>query len=82
MPKYPECEKFYKIKDMSLMIGDFLAWLGSEKHVHLAHCEERRGYLSYYPYSTESLLAEFFNIDLDKLEKEKQEMLRELRGSK
>ena len=83
-----ECEKIIAVKDQSQSIGGFLEWLESQGihlatfHEHSEDCrsEHRRDYTCGYseahmqPYreSTEKLLARHFNIDLDKVEKEKQ----------
>lgn len=66
MSKYPESEKFHKVAEQSQICGEFLDWLQFEKRVHL-------------PNSIEKLLAEFFEIDLKKLEAEKREILVEVR---
>ncbi len=79
--KYPECEKMQGVKDKSQAIGEFLEWLNYEKHIILATAgdEENSGDLSMIHYSSEELLAEFFEIDLKKVEKEKQQILKEIR---
>lgn len=75
---FPEHEKLKLIKDKSQAIGEFLEWLGAEKGLHVAQwISEHR--LMPANYSTEKLLAEFFDIDLDKLEDEKRAMIEEQR---
>ncbi len=82
--KYPEHEKLEKIRDKSQLIGEFLEWLNEEQHLFI--CEEDTG--SYenafvlFSFSNEVLLARYFDIDLDKLEQEKRQMLKELRKEK
>jgi hypothetical protein len=76
---YPEHEKLKKIQDQSQICGEFLEWLNSEYEIVL--CQSRGKLDLYYPcsQSREKLLAEFFDIDLDKLETEKRQMLEEMR---
>lgn len=94
---YPEHERMHKIKDKSQAIGEFLEWLGGQhmavcqrhEHSHDNGCYEK-GKLecglyddTYYPIfeSIEKILARHFDIDLDKIEAEKQAMLASLRGA-
>lgn len=78
--KYPEHEKLNKIADKSQVIGEFLEYLQDEKRYLLCElvCETK-----YYPVhvSIQDLLADFFGIDQKKLEKEKREMLEEIRAA-
>lgn len=64
--KTPECDKLHKVKDESQNIGEFLDWLIEYHNVSL-------------PDSIVDLLAEYFNIDLEKVEEEKRTILDELR---
>ena len=77
-PLYPEHEKLLAIKDSSQVIGVFLDWL-SYKNFVIAEYPGGRGEL--YPITQDSskLLAEFFEIDERKLEKEKRAMLDAIR---
>ena len=93
--KYPECDKMKSVQPRSQLIGEFLEWLNQEKgvtlaklHEHNADCFNEDGERdcgmctqSFYPirYTIENLLAEFFEIDLEKVEREKRAMLKELR---
>lgn len=81
MSDYPEHEKLHKISDQSQAIGEFLDWLEDEKNVYLGYThiidtpwsdEER---FDLWHYNTQKLLAEFFDIDYDKLQAEKDIML-------
>lgn len=95
--KYPEHEKLRAVAPQSQIVGTFLDWLRDEKgislavkHEHNESClEERRwnrcghsagDYLPAFA-STRNLLAEFFEIDEEKIENEKRAMLAELRNS-
>ena len=84
--KYPECEKMVAVKDKSQAIGEFLDWLKEEKKFAISAFHDGGDYSfgEWRPIrtSTEQLLAEFFNIDLDKVEEEKRQMLKELRKDK
>lgn len=75
--KMPECERMATIRDKSQAIGEFLDWLAEEKGLRLY---QRNGANFDRPYNrTEELLAEFFDIDLNKVEQERVDMLKELR---
>lgn len=87
---YPECEKLHKVSHISQQIGEFLDWL-REQHITLCrwqdtirHSDEFGDYTpqGYYMANdrTEKLLADFFEIDLDKVEEERLAMLKKLRG--
>jgi hypothetical protein len=78
MSKYPECEKMVAVQDKSQAIGEFIEWLQHYKEYEICHiCPEEGEYAPIY-FSTEELLAEFFEIDLKKVEKERRKMLKEL----
>lgn len=74
---YLEHERLKEVKDKTQAIHDFIEWLGDEKGVFLA--KEYWGETLSLRESFDSLLAEFFGIDLRKLEAEKREMLDEIR---
>lgn len=81
MGKYPECEKLAAVKEKSQMLGEFLSWLRGNKEFELAKWgRDDYGEDALMPThaSTESLLAEFFDIDMARVEKEHQDMIREL----
>jgi len=82
--KYSECEKMAEVKDKSQVIGEFLEWLQYFKEMTICKLVEGEGEMEYSPIylNTEELLAEFFNIDLKKVEKERCQMLAELRKGK
>lgn len=73
---FPEHDKLALISSESQSIGQFLDWLTNEKGCVI--CESTNN--SDYPYSPtwkpiQSLLAEYFGIDQNKIEEEKLEML-------
>lgn len=80
MSEYPEHEKLHAIKDKSQAIGEFLDFFLPSKGIVLME-RFRDRYEDYVPTrrSIYSLLAEFFNIDQDKLDAEKKAMLTVLR---
>ena len=77
MSKYPECNKMLEVQDQSQTIGEFLDWLLHDKGAEIA--EWRGDQLFPMRGSIESLLAEFFEIDLEKVEKERRAILEEMR---
>ncbi len=89
--QYPEHEKLKAVRDKSQAIGDFLEWLRGTKGFRLARWEkvpdesalagecEEVDRLVQQSINTEEILAEYFKIDLTKLEQEKRAMLDSLR---
>lgn len=81
MSDYPENEKMASVRDESQTIGGFLEWLLGERQLVL--CEPREGRIDnfYMPvrYTIQDLLAEYFEIDLDKVDQERRQMLETLR---
>ncbi len=83
---YCQHEKLKKVQDESQSIGDFLSWLNDHKKIVLGSyyrdgdclntdLEELRPIMKKH----ETLLAEYFGIDLDKLEEEKRAILKSIR---
>jgi len=82
IPACPECNKMAAVQKQSMIIGEFLEWLQGERG--LAICEMVEGPNEWGTYelifeNTETLLAEFFGIDLRKVEQEKQATLEWMR---
>jgi hypothetical protein len=82
--KYPEHAKLIAVAERSQVIGEFLEWLKGERLPRVWLCvsgEDEEGEDTFYPEytSTEQMLSEYFHIDLEVIEKEKQAMLDELR---
>jgi hypothetical protein len=75
--QYPEHVRLKAISQFSQKIGEFVDWLG-ESDIQLCK-PDRYGYTP-VRISIQKLLADFFNIDLDKIEEEKQQMLEEMRA--
>jgi hypothetical protein len=94
MVETPECNKMLEVNEYSQAIGEFIEWLRTEKHYDITETkrftEVREQLFSDKTYETEivetvpirqsieRLLAEYFNIDLDKVEMERREILKEL----
>jgi len=77
--QYPECEKLNEVAPYSQKIVEFLNWLSNEKGIELADYEKSDRF--HFPKSTnENLLAEFFDIDMVKVEQERQAILESVRG--
>ena len=81
--EYPECENMAKVRPQSDIIGEFLGWLQGKKEWEMCEYQPDEpgvagGYCPVH-FNTEELLAEFFNIDLKKVEEERRQMLDEIR---
>lgn len=81
MAEYPEHKKLLAIKDESQAIGELLEMGLPSMGIHL--CEVHKGLTTdrWFPThrSIQSILAEWFGIDQNKIEAEKRQMLDELR---
>jgi hypothetical protein len=73
-PECPECEKLAKISEESNKIGDFLEELNRKYYI----CEFDESDEVYYPVrkSINDYLAEYYDIDLDKVEDERRALLK------
>lgn len=96
-PECPECERLHEVAPESQKIGEFLEWLKCHKGLMLAKyhthsdgcydddddrvCGYRSDDLEPVHNPTEKLLAEYFKIDLDKVENERRALLDYLRGN-
>lgn len=87
MTEYPEHEKLKKVSELSNEIGTFLDWMRGED---VSFCEYVEGHeddfgdwmpSGFYPLrkSIEQWLADYFEIDLNKIADEKDQMIAELR---
>lgn len=70
--KYPECEKLASVSDQSQTIGEFLDWLGTMGY----HIADDMPYM--LNRTIEEWLALYFDIDMDKVEDERRQILEEL----
>ena len=81
MSQYKECDKLVKVSKESNKIGSFLDWLRSEKNFIICqYSENDDGDEELFPvgHNIEKLLAMYFKINMDKVEKERRQMLEEL----
>ncbi len=76
--EYTEHEKIESVKKESEVIGEFLDWLRQSEEIHFV----KRITGKHFPedhrferFSVEQILAEYFDIDLNKIESEKRQML-------
>lgn len=81
MSDYPEHEKLKAVKDRSQACGEFLEWLAQQEY-WLAEYDD--DYIDLHPIRIPitRLLARFFEIDEEKLEAEKLQMLEAIRSPK
>ena len=79
----PMLDKMLKVKEQSQICGEFLEWLQSRYAMfRLSEAREEPYYIGVGDYiNIEKELAEFFGIDLEKAEKEK-ELLLEIERNK
>lgn len=82
--KTPELDKMLAVKEKSQSIGEFLEWLGEQSLLICEYgdsdCEECGNELYLAHRRKEQLLAGFFEIDLNKCEQERQQILADLRS--
>jgi hypothetical protein len=76
--KYPECERLKAVSGESQAIGNFIEWLGEER-MFIVKYEKVEGYRDEQALpvtkSIEQMLADYFDIDLKKVEKERRAIL-------
>lgn len=76
---FPEHKRMKAVSEKSQAIGGFLDWLQNERGLVIAYWNDWDELVPTSA-SIQRLLAEYFEIDLDKVEAEKQEMLEILRS--
>jgi len=79
-PPTPELDKMKAAQPQSQAIGAFLDWLFHEKHRRIAGIPEGMEEWQPIGYSIEKLLAEYFQIDLQKVEAERRAILETLQS--
>jgi len=81
--KTPELDKISAVHDKSMAMGDFIEWLKHSRDPPLYLCIYDEDAEAFFDpmINTEKLLAEYFKIDLNKVEKERQELLEFIRSS-
>jgi hypothetical protein len=78
--EYPEHEKLKKIGATSQAFGEFLEWLQNEKRIRLCTTVEGDDELRLVHTPITDWLAQYFEIDLKKLEEEKRAMLEKFKS--
>lgn len=78
--KYPECAKFRLARDEAAVLTRFVDWLEGQGIVFCTHAENgRQDYWSIGD-TTEKLFMRYFEIDAEKLERERRTMLESTRS--
>lgn len=77
----PEHQKVKAIQAHSQQIHEFVHWLNDKGIILAQETNDSEAEETYYPVYTKltDLVAEFFEIDLNQLEKEKLDMIEEMR---
>lgn len=78
MSDYPEHEKMKSVHAESQAVGRFIEWLG-EHGIRLCVCQPLSDRYHPIAITTTRLLADYLDIDLKKIETERQAMLAEIR---
>lgn len=75
-PYYPEHDKLKEIADKSQLVGEFLDWLRYDQEIVLMREPDNpNNHPTHERRNTEQLLADFFGINLEVLNKEKRDIL-------
>lgn len=77
--KYPECEKLHAVSEKSQELGFFLDWLTSNGIV-LAKWHDDIDQLYPAHETIQNILARYFDIDMNKVDEERAQILEELRS--
>lgn len=77
---YPEHEKLEGLDGSNQIVGDFIGWLG-EQGYEICRWNEGRTYCLPANVGRDQLIADHFEIDRDKLEQEKRQMLAALKAA-
>lgn len=80
MSDYPEHDKLALISDKSQAIGEFINWLKNRQGIEFCHYNSHEELEPVWK-GTNQWLAEYFGIDQDKLDEEKDTMLKEIRNN-
>lgn len=81
MPQTPMLDKMKAVKKWSQAIGEFLDWLQSRGYILCRRAEGEQPHVPYMPavVSVETLLAEYFEVDLEAAERERRAVLEYVR---
>jgi len=74
--QFPQLAKMQAVQEQSQSIGEFIEWLG-ENGMTICTSEDGLRGTNFYPVmkSSEALLAQHFNIDLNAVERERRAVL-------
>ena len=75
---YPELEKLRRVSEESRAISGFMEW-AEHKGYRLVRTHEEDGATFEFPVNVEQAMAEYFEIDMAKVEAERRELLDRLR---
>ena len=79
-PLTPNCDKMLAVRKESELLTHFVDWLNEKKDYHICEWfDETLEYASYGGYNR--LFADFFDIDYEELEREKQAVLDHVRAA-
>jgi len=81
---YPELEKMASAKQASHIIGEFMEWLHGQGILLAKYGPDTVSDPRLWPYykSINDLLAQYFDIDLNKVQQEKRQILVDLRNER
>lgn len=81
--EYPEISKMKAVQSQSQSIGEFIEWL-NENCMHIGEwveCDHQQSDFQPIQMNIEQILAKYFEIDLKKVEEERQAILEEWENS-
>ena len=83
MSDTPELDKLTEINKQgdNQIIGEFLEWATCEKGYHFTRTHEEDGATFEFPVKIEDVLAEYFEIDLKKVQAEREQVYAQIRAA-
>lgn len=79
--RYTEHEKLSKVQKDSQVIGEFIEWMQSEQCYTVCELVDDDSQFVPVRFNIQDILAKYFKINLNNLEKEKRHMLTYMRGA-
>ena len=79
-PATPQHDKWDAVKDQVQAVADFLEWLNSEKDLYVAQYGSNGQYMLFALWDKQKVIAEFFDIDYDAYQAEKDAVLEHVRS--
>lgn len=81
--RYPESERVLQLQEQSRLVRTFLEWLKTKNYILCGYSKHRSldGQI-YSPVmiSNTTILADFFDIDMEKVESEKEQMIEDMKN--